>query len=613
MVAHDFNLAYLQPDHLAEFQRQFPKHQLPGMLMNFSLPKRLSEHMNPLAHSRSAVEERLEMVQWLLQREMLALLQTYVFLQVGKEQGQRAEMLKLDSVEGIASPQRASDDDFVSSMPPSPQLAGTSPARVRRERYASTTSTTSDVISEVVGEVGGGVELNSIVTLPKSSEESEDRGNTVGNGVAEEAAEDDDDDDDDSDFDHLVARHGKLQDEIAAKFPTMVVSRSPKPPVVLLPTTVPVAPPLLPVQPPPSLPLHSSPHLSTQGCDAWSSIGSNGSGSPAAVTAAPSSTSANRPLSGGSSRPRAPSVGSVGKIGFNPPVPSPLGPGAGDAAAAAALSSARSSYAASSPLTLGVNSVSVNSMNGVGIERGQADACVDVDVDVDVDGCLVKVGGEMHEPARDINVGGGGGGGGGDGYSSGNGEGKGQDEFGVDVDRVALVPVSAFAGANPALDHAAKTLAASSTDIPADTDAIGAGVGAAGAAGATSFAPSKDDGVLEDGLIQSHNESEYRAEVRDDSLHGIEPDSEAESGDDDGWLEDTEPPYGFVTGAEFEAIKAVPAAADDPDVLDLFLRLCQYFRGQHPLEEIMWRENLSRQQLAGVLSSFSGVLTRITR
>ena len=137
--------------------------------------------------------------------------------------------------------------------------------------------------------------------------------------------------------------------------------------------------------------------------------------------------------------------------------------------------------------------------------------------------------------------------------------------------------------------------------------------GAAGAAGATSFAPSKDDGVLEDGLIQSHNESEYRAEVRDDSLHGIEPDSEAESGDDDGWLEDTEPPYGFVTGAEFEAIKAVPAAADDPDVLDLFLRLCQYFRGQHPLEEIMWRENLIRQQLAAVLSSFSGVLTRITR
>eukprot|EP00729_Bicosta_minor_P022174 gene22174-1039_t len=190
--------------------------------------------------------------------------------------------------------------------------------------------------------------------------------------------------------------------------------------------------------------------------------------------------------------------------------------------------------------------------------RGQADTCVDVDVDVDR--CLVNVGGEMHEPARDIN---GGGGGGGDGCSSGNGEGKGQDEFGVDVDRVALVPVSAFAGANPALDHAAKTLAAS--------------------------------------------------KVRDDSLHGIEPDSEAESGDDDGWLEDTEPPYGFVTGAEFEAIKAVPAAADDPDVLDLFLRLCQYFRGQHPLEEIMWRENLSRQQLAGVLSSFSGILTRITR
>lgn len=64
------------------------------------------------------------------------------------------------------------------------------------------------------------------------------------------------------------------------------------------------------------------------------------------------------------------------------------------------------------------------------------------------------------------------------------------------------------------------------------------------------------------------------------------------------------------------AIQNLPAAAaDDPDheVLDLFLKLCRYFRGQHPLEEIMWRENMSRQQLIGVLSSFSSVLTRITR
>ena len=148
MVAHDFDLAYLKPEHLADFQQEFPKHRLPGMFMNFSQPKRLSEHMNPLAHSQSAVEERLGMVQWLLQREMLALLQTYVFLQVGKEQIQRADVSKLDSTEGMVSPPRASDDDLGSSVPPSPQLAGTSPTRVRRDRYTSYTSTTSEAISE---------------------------------------------------------------------------------------------------------------------------------------------------------------------------------------------------------------------------------------------------------------------------------------------------------------------------------------------------------------------------------------------------------------------------------------------------------------------------------
>ena len=96
------------------------------------------------------------------------------------------------------------------------------------------------------------------------------------------------------------------------------------------------------------------------------------------------------------------------------------------------------------------------------------------------------------------------------------------------------------------------------------------------------------------------------------SMHELEFDSESGDDENDGWMEDTDPPYGFVTQTEYDAIKQVPAASDH-EMLDLFLRLCQYFRGEHPLEEVMWRENLSRQQLGKLLSSFSEVLTRITR
>jgi hypothetical protein len=60
IVAHDFDLSLLQPQYLGEFQAQFPKHFLPGILASFSQPRQLSEHM--LAHSPEAVEERLQMV-----------------------------------------------------------------------------------------------------------------------------------------------------------------------------------------------------------------------------------------------------------------------------------------------------------------------------------------------------------------------------------------------------------------------------------------------------------------------------------------------------------------------------------------------------------------------
>ena len=48
------------------------------------------------------------------------------------------------------------------------------------------------------------------------------------------------------------------------------------------------------------------------------------------------------------------------------------------------------------------------------------------------------------------------------------------------------------------------------------------------------------------------------------------------------------------------------------DELALFLRLCPYFRGKHTLEEIMYRENLSRAQLTEILKKFSAVVRTVT-
>ncbi|CAB4043346.1 Hypothetical predicted protein [Paramuricea clavata] len=46
----------------------------------------------------------------------------------------------------------------------------------------------------------------------------------------------------------------------------------------------------------------------------------------------------------------------------------------------------------------------------------------------------------------------------------------------------------------------------------------------------------------------------------------------------------------------------------DPDDLKLFTRLCRYFSGNHHLEEIMYYENLRRNQLLTLLEKFRKVL-----
>ncbi|GLE01184.1 hypothetical protein PINS_up010014 [Pythium insidiosum] len=42
-------------------------------------------------------------------------------------------------------------------------------------------------------------------------------------------------------------------------------------------------------------------------------------------------------------------------------------------------------------------------------------------------------------------------------------------------------------------------------------------------------------------------------------------------------------------------------------VFTLFKRLCVYFHGQYHLEEIMWRENVSRSELRTVLSTYQEI------
>lgn len=40
----------------------------------------------------------------------------------------------------------------------------------------------------------------------------------------------------------------------------------------------------------------------------------------------------------------------------------------------------------------------------------------------------------------------------------------------------------------------------------------------------------------------------------------------------------------------------------------LFLKLCPFFRGKHHIEEIMWRENITREDLMKVLEKYQTLL-----
>ena len=79
------------------------------------------------------------------------------------------------------------------------------------------------------------------------------------------------------------------------------------------------------------------------------------------------------------------------------------------------------------------------------------------------------------------------------------------------------------------------------------------------------------------------------------------------------WTSDSDDPddpnCAHLSPAEYAAARAQQVA---PNELELFLRLCPYFRGKHTLEEIMYRENLNRAQLIDVIKKFAAVVRTVT-
>uniref|UniRef100_UPI00358F6E28 GATOR1 complex protein NPRL3 isoform X2 n=1 Tax=Myxine glutinosa TaxID=7769 RepID=UPI00358F6E28 len=72
---------YVYSEHAENFSQQFPGHDLPSILAEFSLPTPLVEHRNPLANPDQQAH-LAHMVVWLLQRRLLIQLHTYVCLMV---------------------------------------------------------------------------------------------------------------------------------------------------------------------------------------------------------------------------------------------------------------------------------------------------------------------------------------------------------------------------------------------------------------------------------------------------------------------------------------------------------------------------------------------------
>lgn len=82
--------------------------------------------------------------------------------------------------------------------------------------------------------------------------------------------------------------------------------------------------------------------------------------------------------------------------------------------------------------------------------------------------------------------------------------------------------------------------------------------------------------------------------------YGTDPTDETYTGRD--IEEDTN---GGLTSEERAYLEKI---ATTNTVYTLFKRLCVYFHGQCHLEEIMWRENVSRSELRTVLTTYQNII-----
>ena len=63
--------------------------------------------------------------------------------------------------------------------------------------------------------------------------------------------------------------------------------------------------------------------------------------------------------------------------------------------------------------------------------------------------------------------------------------------------------------------------------------------------------------------------------------------------------------------AQQDVTAYLESIANETAVFQMFSRLVPYFHGKHHVEEIMWRETVSRKAINSVLATYSSVLVRV--
>ena len=162
MVGHNIycvsqNFALDGPDGavvIDNFGDQFNQHNFWAVVAKFSLPRPFSEHMKPFEHStESARQQQLIKVQWLLQRNVLVLLHTYVFLCIPTTRILAGPGITVETSGSSPEPERKRQTSSVASSlaaSPAKSCAG-SEAGEPRVRAASMTASLSSSVNSRVG------------------------------------------------------------------------------------------------------------------------------------------------------------------------------------------------------------------------------------------------------------------------------------------------------------------------------------------------------------------------------------------------------------------------------------------------------------------------------